>query len=159
MDEGTHQLLEQAVVDIEPQRGLDDVKGRARQRRARGRLLAGVTAAIVAVVGVGGVIAILNHDAPNQYINVSSTPSDTSQQAAALRAKIDRARVELEALNVRLTRDLHKLRAARRSGDLSGAVVIRARLQVERLDVARIEALMRHLVDRLSGLSHATPTP
>jgi hypothetical protein len=92
MDEGTHQLLEHALVDVEPQRGLDDAKGRARQRHARGRLLAGITAAIVAIVGVGGVIAILNDGRPNNYIGVSPSPPDNSQQAAALQAKIEKTR-------------------------------------------------------------------
>jgi len=62
MDEGTHQLLERVVVDVEPHRGLDDVKARARQRHARGRLLAGITAAVVALVGVGAVfVAFAGH--------------------------------------------------------------------------------------------------
>jgi hypothetical protein len=152
MDEGTHQLLERAVVGVEPKRGLDDVKGRARQRHARGRLLAGVTAAIVAIVGVGGVIAILNDEAPNPYIGVSASPSDKSQQAAALQAKIDRALLELESLNERVALDVHQLRVAKQHGILLAARRLSARLEVERADVARVEALMRHLMDRLHRL-------
>jgi hypothetical protein len=164
MDEGTHQLLEHAVVDVEPQRGLDDVKGRARQRHARGRLLAGITAAIVAIVGVGGVIAILNDGRPNPYIGVSPSPPDNSQEAAALRAKIEKTRLKLEALNVRVSGDLHRLLVAKQNGALLGAQRISARLQVERAEVAQLETLMRHLMDRLhrllvapSGSPSATP--
>src|SRR5256885_7614674 len=138
MDEGTHQLLEHAVVDVEPQRGLDDVKGRARQRHTRGRLLAGITAAIVAVVGVGGVIAILNDKVPaNYYIGPSASlsPPDTSQQAAALRAKIERAVLELESLNERVALDVHQLKVAKHHGDLLAARRVSARLQVERAQV------------------------
>jgi heat shock protein HslJ len=152
MDEGTHQLLEHAVVDVEPRRGLDDVKGRARQRHARGRLLAGITAAIVAIVGVGGVIAILNDGTPNPYIGVSASPSDTSQQASALQAKIDEARLELESLNQSLSRDLHRLSDAKRHGNLLEVQRVSARLRVERAEVARIEALIQHLDDRLHRL-------
>jgi WD40 repeat protein len=152
MDEGTHQLLERAVVDVEPQRGLDDVKGRARQRHARGRLLAGITAAIVAIVGVGGVIALLNDGTPNRYVGVSPSPPDHSQEAAALRAKIEKTRLKLEALNVRVSSDLHRLLVAKQNGDLLGAQRISARLQVERAEVAQLETLMRHLMDRLHRL-------
>ena len=162
MDERTRQLLEHAVVDVEPQRGLDDVKGRARQRHARGRLLAGITAAIVAIVGVGGVIAILNDEAPSRYIGVSPSPPDNSQQAAALRVKIERIRLKLEALNVRVASDLHRLLVAKQDGDLSGAQRISARLQVERAEVAQLETSMRHLMDRRHRLLVApsgSPSP
>jgi hypothetical protein len=159
MDEGTRQLLERVVVDVEPQRGLDDVKGRARQRHTRGRLLAGITAAIVAIVGVGGVIAILNDGTPNHFVGVSPSPSDTSQQAAALRAKIEKTRLKLEALNVRVSRDLHRLLTAKQNGDLLGAQRISARLQVERAEVARVEALIQLLMDRLHRLVASLGSP
>jgi hypothetical protein len=159
MDEGTRQLLERVVVDVEPQRGLDDVKGRARQRHTRGRLLAGITAAIVAIVGVGGVIAILNDGTPNRFVGVSPSPSDTSQQAAALRAKIEKTRLKLEALNVRVSRDLHRLLTAKQNGDLLGAQRISARLQVERAEVARVEALIQLLMDRLHRLVASLGSP
>jgi META domain len=155
MDEGTRQILERAVVDVEPQRGLDDVKRRASQRHARGRLLAGITAAIVAIVGVGGIIAILNDGTPNPYIGVSASPSDMSQQASALQVKIDRARLELESLNLSLSRDLHRLSDAKRHGNLLEIQRVSARLRVERAEVARVEALIQHLDDRLHRLGIA----
>src|SRR5438132_10527715 len=101
MDEGTRQLLESAVVGVEPQRRLDDVKARARQRHTRGRLLAGMTAAVVAIVGVGGAIAVLNEgmlDGRSSGVSAtteSSPPIEDSQRAEALKAKIDRARLRV----------------------------------------------------------------
>jgi uncharacterized coiled-coil protein SlyX len=158
MDEGTRQLLESAVVDVESHRRLDDVKARARQRHTRGRLLAGMTAAVVAIVGVGGAIAVLNEgmlDGRSSGYSETTEPSppiEDSQRAEALKAKIDRARLRVEALNVRISGDLHRLQVAKQSGDLLAIQRLNARLKVERQDVARVEALMRYLMDRLQGL-------
>jgi hypothetical protein len=81
MDRETQLLLERAVVDLEPARGLDDVKERARRRHIKARLVAGVTAGIVAVAGVGGAIALLYEKPADRSVSVPVSPAPNAPSA------------------------------------------------------------------------------
>jgi hypothetical protein len=65
----------------------------------------------------------------------------------------------LEALNVRVSSDLHRLLTAKQNGDLLGAQGISARLQAERAEVARVVALIQLLMERLHRLVASSGSP
>jgi hypothetical protein len=97
MDRETQRLLERATVDLEPPRGLEDVKGRAHQRHVRARVIAGVTAGVVALAGVGGSIALLETTHADHTVQVSPTPvPPLAENGRIAFVRVDRASALVE---------------------------------------------------------------
>src|SRR5436190_20450184 len=91
MDKDTNRLLERVVAELEPSRGLDDVRVLVRRRRLRARWVAGITPGAAAVAGVGGAIAVLRAPA-DRSVSSSVSPSPIAPLAANGRIAFVRVR-------------------------------------------------------------------